>query len=79
MADRTRVMLRSLRPNDRSSYVVVGGNDFLSNILAVTYDPEKKIVYWADSGRKMIGRKFLSANDDISDNVEESIYTDIGF
>lgn len=64
-------MQKSIRPADDSHYVVVGGYDILSNILAVAYDPSNKFIYWADSGRKRIGRKM------IGNEEEETIYTDI--
>ena len=57
VADETQIIMKSFDPPDSQRYSVVRTFDLLSNIVAVTYDPEAEFIYWADNGRQRILRK----------------------
>ena len=74
VADETQIVMKSFDPPDDQRYLVVRTFDLLSNIVALTYDPEAEFIYWADNGRHRILRK------NFRDKYAgfEIIYTEIG-
>jgi len=74
VADESQIVMKSFDPPDEQRYVVVRTFDLLSNIVALTYDPEAEFIFWADNGRHRILRK------NFRDKYAgfEVIYTQIG-
>ena len=74
VADESQIIMKSFDPPDPQKYAVVRTFDLLSNIVALTYDPETEFVYWADNGRQKILRK--NFRDKYAEF--ESVYSEIG-
>nr|XP_002125537.4 uncharacterized protein LOC100176236 isoform X1 [Ciona intestinalis] len=77
IADGSRIILKSIQPPDHYHYPVIRTFDELSNIVAVTFDPVSKFVYWADNGRQRISRKSISGVNAAS-SIIEVVHSNIG-
>ncbi|XP_076810906.1 uncharacterized protein LOC143453455 [Clavelina lepadiformis] len=77
VADVNRIVMKSFVPSDPQQYVVVNTYDTLSNIVALTFDPVTRYVYWADNGRQRISRQSLASGNSRARNIE-IIYSNIG-
>ncbi|XP_019628781.1 PREDICTED: low-density lipoprotein receptor-related protein 4-like, partial [Branchiostoma belcheri] len=60
VADLTEIRMVPLDTPDRYPYPIIQVHDLYSNIAAVTYDPETKMVYFSDVGCRSILRAYLN-------------------
>jgi len=78
VADGNRIVMKSLVPPDRDAthyYPVIETYDPLAEIVAVTFDPVNRYVYWVDNGRQQLNSRQLDVT---GKAVIRTIYNNLG-